>query len=135
MININRKDVLRSTIVPPDWYTVKVKGVTKKPATSDGSTNYFFSIEIAEGENAEIPTKDFLVNEKGVFSSGLNFFVACGFPRTELEKLRKGEATTVQLDENACVGKVIKAFVANTKWENRVSNECTDFLPLDAAIA
>ncbi len=130
MINMNRKDVLRSQIVPPTWYTVEVKGLSTKPAKSDGSTNFLYELVIAEGPYKDVPTKDFLINEKGIFGNGQAFFVACGFPKELMEKLRKGEEESVPIDEQAPVGKMIRAFIANTKWENRVSNEATDFLPL-----
>jgi hypothetical protein len=134
MINMNRKDVLRSQIVPPTWYVVDVKGLSTKPAKGDGSTNFLYEIVIAEGPFKDVPTKDFLINEKGIFGNGQAFFVACGFPKEMLEKLRTGEVEAVPIDEHAPVGKVIRAFVSNTKWENRVSNECTDFLPLSSAV-
>ena len=132
MITVTAKDVKRSTLVPPAWYPVMVKTVTPKPAKTDGSTNFFFEMEIADGPFKETPCKDFLVNEKGLFSTGLLFLVACGFPKEMLEKIKKGEVGAQPVDENACVGKTIKAFVGTTTWENRKSNECLDFLPLDA---
>lgn len=134
MINVTRKAALRSVLVPPAWYPVLVKGVMTKPANTDGSTNFFFELEIADGPNKEVGLKNFLINEKGLFTTGLAFLVACGFPKELLEKIRKGEAEDTPVDENACVGKTVMAFVGNTVYDNRKSNEALDFLPMNAPV-
>lgn len=136
-ITIKRQDVLRSQLVPVAWYVVEVKDVITTPAKSDQSTNFNFKLEIlsddkGDQEFAGTPTKDFLINEKSIFSTGLAFLIACGFPKEKLEELKSGKATNFEVDERACVGKKIKAFVRTSEWEGRKSNECGDFLPLES---
>lgn len=135
MITVTKKDVMKATLVDkPGWYPVLVKGVSTKPANTDGSTNFLFELEIAEGPYKEVGLKNFMINEKGIFTTGLAFLVACGFPKDLLESIKKGEAPDTPIDENDCVGKVINAFVGVTSWENRKSNEALDFLPPGATL-
>jgi hypothetical protein len=51
-----------------------------------------------------------------------------------LEAIRKKEMTDADIDENALIGKNMKAFIANTTFNNRTSNEATDFMPLESAV-
>jgi hypothetical protein len=138
MINVTSKDARAATIVPPAWYVVDVKKVETKAAKTDQSTNFVFSMEIVSDlkgsdEFSDIKLKDFLINEKGLFTTGLAFLVACGFPKDKLEALKKDKnAEPIAVDENMCVGQRIKAFVKTSEYEGRKSNEPTDFLPLDS---
>lgn len=135
MITVTKKDAMKSTLVDkPGWYPVLVKGVNTKPANTDGSTNFIFEMEIADGPFKEVGLKNFMINEKGIYTTGLAFLIACGFPKELLDAIKKGEAPDTPMDENDCVGKTINAFVGVTTWENRKSNEALDFLPLGAKL-
>lgn len=136
MINVTSRDVLGSVVVPAGWYIVEVKGLTKKPANTDQSTNYNFRLEIVADlkggtEYAEVGMKQFLINEKGLFTSGLAFLVACGFDKELLPKLKNKEITNVPFNEEDCVGQKIKAAIKASTFEGRTSNEAYDFLPWD----
>jgi len=136
MINVTSKDVLASVLVPAGWYIVEIKGITRKPANTDQSTNFNFKMEIVADlkggeEFAEVGMKQFLINEKAVFTNGLNFIVACGFDKSLLAKLKAKEISSVPFNEEDCVGQKIKAHIKQTTWEGRTSNEAVDFLPWD----
>lgn len=123
-----------SALLEPAWYPVVVTKVVTKPANTDKSTNFIFTLQCLDPELKDIRIKDFLINEKGIFSTGMNFLVAGGVPRDVLEAIRKKEMTDADIDENALIGKNMKAFIANTTFNNRTSNEATDFMPLESAV-
>jgi hypothetical protein len=126
MITVTAKDALRAKQLVPGWRPGKVVSYTPKVAGTDGSALYVFGIEVKE-DGRDFPLKDFQLSEKAI-SMGKNFFLACGFPKTEWEKLEKGEEGSTQIDPNALVGKELQVFVANTTFQGKVNNEATDFL-------
>lgn len=134
-IKVTKKDAKANDVVPPGQYIVDVKGLTMAPAKSDQSTNYTYALDFVSDANGNedcvgARIKPFLINEKGLFGTGLNFLVACGFPKEQVELIKQGKAPDAEVDEKAPVGKRIRAFISNTTYNNRVSNEATDFLPL-----
>ena len=131
MINVTRKDVMGSSLIGPGWFPVIATKVVTKPANTDQSTNFVFSLQCIDPELKDIRIKDFLINEKGIFSTGMNFLVAAGVPREVLEKIKKKEMDNAPIDENQLLNKPMKAFIANTTFNNRTSNEATDFMPLE----
>ncbi len=136
MINVTSRDVLASVLVTAGWYVVEVKGLTRKPAGTDQSTNYNFKLEIVADmkgntDFAEVGMKNFLINEKALFTNGLAFLVACGFDKSLLPKLKAKEIQSVPFNEEDCVGQKILAAIKQTTWEGRTSNEAYDFLPWD----
>lgn len=136
MINVTSKDVLASVLLPAGWYIVEVKRVTRKPANTDQSTNFNFQLETVADlkggtEYAEVGMKQFLINEKALFTNGLAFLVACGFDSSLLPKLKAKEISSVPFNEEDCVGQKIKAAIKTTTYEGRQSNEAYDFLPWD----
>ena len=136
-IKVKAADLKRAEIVIPGWYVIDIKGMEPKPAKSDGSTNFNYKIEIVSDkagsvEYAGTPTKDFLINEKGLFTSGINFLKACGLKQEDVDAIKRGGGD-IEIDENAPVGKRILAKIINTEYNGRTSNECADFLPIEAA--
>ena len=136
-IQVTARDARSSVIVNPGWYIVEVESMSTKAANTDGSTNYNYKLRILSDlkgseEYADVPVKNFLINEKGLFGSGVAFFAACDTSlAAAVDAMKKDKnAPSIPLDENAPVGKKMRAFIKNTTWEGRTSNEATDFLPL-----
>ena len=126
MITITTKDARKVEVIDPTWYKTVVKNHYTKPA-ADASTNHNFELEIIEGKFAGYSPQDYLINEKAV-SFGKDFFIACGYPKGEWDKLVAGEQTSVQLDEKDCIGKTIMTFISNEKFGNRLLNKATNFM-------
>lgn len=128
MITVTAKDALRARQLTPGWRTQgKVVSYTPKVAGTDGSALHVFGIEVQDG-GLWVPLKDYQISEKAV-SMGKNFFIACGFPKEEWERLEKGEEVATQIDEHSLVNKELQVFVSNSSYQGKISNEATDFLP------
>lgn len=129
MIKVTAKDALRAEQITPGWKMGVCVNHFESTAKSDGSKIDNFEIEVEE-KGLAVPLQNFIISEKAV-SMGKAFFIACGFPQEEWDKLVKGEAASADIDPRNCVGKKFKVMVANEKYENRVLNKAADFLPVD----
>lgn len=129
MITVTAKDALRAKQIVPGWKEGIVTSYTPKVAGTDGSALHVFGIEV-DDSGLQVPLKDYQLSEKAI-SMGKNFLIACGFPKDQWAKLERGEETASQVDPNSCVGKKIKVFVSNTNYQGKISNEATDFLPIE----
>jgi len=125
-ITITPKDALQAKQVTPGWQILDVTNHYTKPSQGDGSTVHYFELEIKEGMFKGVPLV-YIVSEKAP-GMAKNFFFACGMTQEMWERAEKGEAFT--FDEKSCIGKVVKGMVANDKYDNRVTNKLTDFLPI-----
>jgi hypothetical protein len=130
MIKVTAKDALRAEQLTPGWREGTCINHFEKAAGTDGSKLDIFEIEVIDNGLA-FPLKNYQISEKAV-SMGKAFFIACGLPPAEWEKLVKGEAASVEIDPRNCVGKKFKVYVKNTTYEGRINNEAGDFLPLDS---
>lgn len=138
MIEVTQKAVRATVIIKnPGWYILDVKDMEPKPAKTDGSTNFNYKMEIVsdikgDKEYEGVRVKDFLINEKGVYGSGIAFYVATGaMSKDTAERMKKREPVdAAPVDENQPVGTRIRAFLKVTEFDGRKSNEATDFLPL-----
>lgn len=130
MIKVTSKDALRSEQLTPGWRVGSCVNHYEKAAGTDGSRVDFFEIEV-DDNGLQVPLQPFVISEKAV-SMGKAFFIACGFPQAEWDKLVKGESAAVDIDPRNMVGKKFKVMVANSVYDNRIQNKATDFLPLTA---
>lgn len=128
MITVTAKDALRSEQLTPGWREGECISVKTKTAGTDGSALFVFEVEVND-RGLKVPLKDYQLSEKAI-SMGKAFFLACGFPQEEWDKLVRSEATSTQIDERSCVGKKFKVMVINTTYQGRIQNEAGDFLPL-----
>lgn len=133
MIKVTAKDALRSEQITPGWKLGTCVNYFEATAKGDGSKVYTFEVEVEE-KGLMVPLQNYIISEKAV-SMGKAFFLACGFPQSEWDKLVKGEAASAEIDPVNCVGKKFKVMVANEKYENRILNKAADFLPPAAAAA
>lgn len=129
MITVTSKDALRTAQLTPGVKPGKC--VSHEQTTAkDASALHKFGIEVVEeGFPVPVPIQDYMISEKAV-SMGKAFFIACGFPESEWDKLMKGESTSAQIDEKSCVGKSFNVMVVNEKYENRINNKAVDFFKL-----
>jgi len=128
MITITAQDALRSENIPPGWYDGECIDYVLATASTDGSAVHKFSVQVVIPSNPiPIPTQEFVVSKKAP-GMGKAFFIACGFPKEEWEKLVKGELTSQQIDPRDCVGKKFRVFISNEKFGNRMLNKPTDFM-------
>ena len=130
-IRVTRKDVRSGDLLTPGWYVCDIKDVVQEPA-KDKSTNTIFTFTPIDSEKGGadcegISVKKFYINEKGIYNSGMALLTACGLNQEHKDALRKKEVNDIELNERDLVGKRILAFIANTTYEGRVSNEATDF--------
>ena len=131
MITVTAKDALRTVQLTAGWKEgtcVSHEETTAK----DGSALHKFGIEVnaqEEGFPNPVPLQDYFLSEKAV-SMGKAFFIACGFPTEEWEKLQKGEKTATQIDPKSCLNKRFKVMVTLDKYDNRTIMKAGDFLPL-----
>lgn len=124
MIKVTARDALKAEVVQPGTYLGEC--VAYEQATAkDASLLHKFEIEV-EAKGVKIPLKTYQISEKAV-SMGKSFFIACGFPPEEWDKLVRGESTAVDIDPNDCVGKKFRVQVINTTFNNRISSEAGDF--------
>jgi hypothetical protein len=129
MIKVTAKDARRTEQLTPGWRDGECTDFHEAVAGTDGSKLSVFGIEVEEN-GLKFPLKPYQISEKAV-SMGKAFFIACGFPEAEWDKLVKGEAPDAEIDERNCVSKKFRVFVKNTEYGGRISNEASDFLPLD----
>ena len=136
-INITSRDARGSIILPAGWYVIEVDSMTTAAAKTDGSTNYNYKLRVlgdvkGSDEFADVPVKQFLINEKGLFASGVAFSAALTLASmAAVEAMKKDrKAPALPIDENAPVGKQMKAKIQPSTYEGRTSNEAVDFLPL-----
>lgn len=127
MITVTAKDALRTAQLTPGWKPGKC--VSHEETTAkDGSALHKFGIEVQEeGFPIPVPLQDYMISEKAV-SMGKAFFIACGFPESEWDKLMKGEKASAQINPKDCVNKEFNVMVVNEKYENRINNKAGDFL-------
>lgn len=132
MITVTAKDALRTEQLTPGWREGTCVNHFEKAAGTDGSKLDVFEIEVNDPSFKDpVALKPYQISEKAT-SFGKAFFIACGFPQAEWDKLVKGESPSVQLDPRNFVGKKFKVMVKNSEYQGRISNEAADFLPLTA---
>lgn len=122
IVEFSETDFLRSKILTPAWYRVRVDAVGEKLSKDTKSTNY--PVEATVLFNAENGSKEFegvpLDENNWMFNSkrldfAINFLLALGHvPKP---------GGRVEL--NAAAGKEVDVFIGNSTWEGRTKNQVT----------
>jgi hypothetical protein len=117
MVDFSDKDLLRSKIVPPAWYRVRIETTGEAPSSKGDSTNYLLEGTIlhdADTGNTDlngVPTPYWNFNSKAKgFMVG--FFQALGVDIVAGQRYELKHAE----------GKEIDVFIENDTWEGRVVN-------------
>lgn len=130
MIKVTRRDVMSSTTVDPGWFPVEVVKLEVTAAKKDQSTNYVYSLKHITPDLVDVNINKLYINEKGMFSTGLNFFKACGLPEEIVQKIKAKEMDDFEFDENMPLNKQIMAKIVLSEYEGRVSNVANDFMKM-----
>lgn len=118
-VDFGQEDILRSTVVQPSWYRLRI-GEFSEQLTKDGnSTNYVFKdciilrdADTGDEAFAGVPIKLLFSAKKEARGFIIGFAEALGF------EVKAGS----RFDISAASGKEIDAFVENNMWEGRLSN-------------
>jgi len=116
---ITKEDMLRTKIVDPGWYKTTIKKITQEAAKTDGSTNTWIDLTIAEGPHANVPLRR-VFNEKAP-GFAIPFIQALGGKVTE-------EGGTFDMEK--AVGKQILAYVKTGMYLDKPQNQVEDFRPI-----
>lgn len=128
MIEVTERDMLRSTVVEPAWYRVRIDDVGEAPSKDKQSMNYPVSgtilfnadtgLDYFERDGQKVPVAGvpldgvptWFFNSKAIgFAEG--FIKACG-----------GEWKLGRINLDAAKGKEIDVFVENNLWEGSMRN-------------
>lgn len=120
IIQYTQRDLLRGTIVDPDWYRVHIEEVGEQPSKDQKSTNYPVDATIiCNATNGS--TKFAGVPIEWNFNSKALGFTK-GFLRSGLAPGETLEANT-RYELASMNGKDIEMYIANGVWNNRPKNE------------
>lgn len=122
-IGFDNTDILRSKIVTPGWYLVRIDKVLQKPAKGDNpETTMIYPIEGTILKNAENGSEEFA----GVPTpAGWNFNdnpKAKGFMIGFFESLGQKVEPGKRYELAAAEGKELQVFIENSTYEGRVVN-------------
>lgn len=117
IIEFTREDLLRSKIVNPAWYRVRIDSVETALSKNGDSTNIIlkgvilFDADTGSTEFADVPTPywNFNTKAKGFM---VGFFNALGV------EINEGS----RVDFDAVVGKEVEVFIENDLFEGKVVN-------------
>lgn len=121
LFRISREDLLRGKVIPPGWRASVIKAVTQKVAKTDGSTNTVVTFVVDDKSPFDGVPVDRVFSEK---APGF----AEGFASAVLGRPIKLEGE--EFDFDRAVGKQIKVYYTNEKYQGRMVNRAEDFAPL-----
>ena len=127
-LTITKEDLLKSKILEPSWYPVKVRGTTTKPAGTDGSTVYTVEMIVTGGPTQKDGGSPIGVPLYKTYSEkapgfAVKFFQVLG------ANIDPNKAST-DVDFDAAKDRELKAFVKNDLWKGVMRNIVEDFEPL-----
>jgi hypothetical protein len=120
---ITERDILRSKVLDPGWYKVRVDKVSQEPSADQSSTNTWIDLTTLDGplqKDGSSPTK---VPLRRCFSEkapgfAINYIKACG-------GTVGAQGGTIDMKKSE--GKTIMAYVANRLWDGNMQNDVKDF--------
>lgn len=127
--SISREDMLRSKVVKPGVYVLKIKDINQGPGKADPdstTTTFEFVIESgpdASGTGVPIP---YWISEK-----------AAGLSRDLFEKVTgkalPDDGMSLTADQlNSLIGRQVKAYIKPEKYQGKDQNKIDGFLPMTA---
>lgn len=119
--SITKDDLLRSKLVTPGWYTLRIKNITQGPGKKDeNAMTTRFDFEIVDGALKEfigVPISHWL-SEK---APGM------AIPLLQALSGKKMDENGMDLDLEKAIGKNVKGYVKNEPYMNRMTNKISDF--------
>lgn len=124
IITITKRDMLRSKILTPGWYRVKVENIGEKTSNDQKSINY--PVESTVICNADDGSEEFAGVPLGGPGSWMFNSKAMGFALGFVKSL--GEEVDETKEEqkfnlSGAEGKLIEVFVENGEYEGRIQNK------------
>jgi len=119
IIEISERDILRSTIVIPSWYRVRIESVGQKPAANGLSTNYpiegtiLYDADSGDKKFTGVPTPSSWQFNSIAIGMSVGFLRALG---VEIVPGMKVELKNAE-------GKEIDVFIENDLYEGRQVNK------------
>src|ERR1700691_3002436 len=114
-VTFGNDDILRSKLLTPGWYPVRVHNVEEQQASTDGSALYVFELKVEGGPFAGVPLRN-QISEKAL-GMGIEFIECCGF------EVKPG----VPLELDKLVGKAVDAFVQRGEYKGKPNNQVVSF--------
>lgn len=117
IVQITKRDLLRSTLVVPAWYRVRIDSYETKMAANGLSQNYMYEGSIIKNADtgdvkfAGVPTPFWLFNSKALGFT-VDFWRALGYEVAE----------DMRFDFSANVGKELDVFIGNETYQGRLVN-------------
>src|SRR5712692_509247 len=118
IIEFSEKDILRSKLIPPAWYRVRIDGVAEALSKDGDSTNrlidgtILFNADTGDKEFAGCPTPYWNFNSK-VPGFAIGFLASFGVEVTP---------TSRRFELNNTVNKGLDVFIENAMFEGRLVN-------------
>lgn len=122
---VSKEDILRGKAVKPGVYTLTVKSVTEGPGKTDPTSNVVTIVLLIEsGPNGDqtyngVPVS-FWLSEKAP---------GAAVPFIEAVTGKKVPDTGVNPDLEQTIGRKVKAFIRNEKYQGRDTNKIEGFMP------
>lgn len=124
IFTITKEDQQRNKLVQPGWYVCKVKSITQGPGKNDPqsiTTTVEFVIEDGPAKDAIGVPLTHWASEK---AAGLQENLIVALTGKKLDP----NGTSVDLEP--AIGRKIKVYVKNDKYQGRMVNRCEDFAPM-----
>jgi hypothetical protein len=125
-LTITKEDLLKSKILEPGWYKVKITNATSKPASTDGSIVYTLEMVVTSGPK----------QKDGAMPAGLKLFrtyseKAPGFAVKLFQALgaKIDPEKGAEVDFASTVGRELGAYVKNDLYKGVMKNVVEDFQP------
>ncbi len=125
IINFTKADVLKSQLLPKDWYSfqvVRVEGPT--PSADKQSMNYNFICALIDN-TPDLNGKELIVRGNSKWIAGMIPFIAATQGKTQAEIPKEDFA----FDTEEVVGTKFDGAVIQKLYEGRLSNDFEQFLP------
>lgn len=117
VIGFSTRDIMRSKVITPAWYRVKIDSATEAPSKDGGSINY--GIDATVTKNADTGETDFT----GCPTPYWNFnSKAKGFMIGFFEALGAEVSADSRFELKMAEGKEIDVFIENDMYEGRMVN-------------
>lgn len=125
-LTITREDLLKSKILEPGWYKVKINDVAVKEAKTDGSTVYNLEMTVIGGPSQKdgvspVGIKVFRTYSEKAPGFAVKLFQALG-AKIDPEK-------GAEVDFAGTVGRELGAYIKNDLYKGVMKNVVEDFQP------
>lgn len=133
LFDFNAEDVAGSVILQPGWYLLEVSRAEEKVSQAGNNmlVVYWRALEAKDSSGNPVPEaslKSVRIKPSNFVSEGKGKAFAVNFAKAMGANLTKdgGKAT---LTPDSVTGKRVRAFIANTIYQNKTQNEPQDYQP------